>query len=248
MKQTFVISSGRTGTVFLTERLPSMYPELHAVHEPSGSRSTLVAGNIRNMVGTGTPLVRAKWRRELDARLGALPDHAHYLEVNPMLIPVTDLLREIEPLHLVHLARHPRSWTQSIRTFKASTKFRPFIDFLPMSTPYPVPRPRGWMTTDQVHKALWQWRYSNEQILELRPHASRYLRLKYEDLFSREIGLRNATLARLLEFLELEPCSDPEPLYASGPANPKPAGEPVEVPEASIREICGDMMQELGYP
>lgn len=247
MKQTFAISSGRTGTVFLTERLPTLYPELHAVHEPLGSRSTLVAGNVRNLLGRGSRLVRAKWRRELDARLAELPPDAHYLEVNPMLIPVVDLLEEIRPLRLIHLTRHPRSWTQSIRTFKASTKYRPFIDHLPLSTPYPAPRPPGWLSTDQVHKALWRWRYSNEQILRLAPHAERYLHLRYEDLFSKDVAVRDAALAKLLEALELAPCADPTPLYASGRANPAPPGERVEVPEASIASICGHLLEPLGY-
>ena len=32
---TFVLSAGRTGTVFLTHTLPAHVPELHAVHAPS---------------------------------------------------------------------------------------------------------------------------------------------------------------------------------------------------------------------
>ncbi|TNE89609.1 MAG: hypothetical protein EP330_10585 [Deltaproteobacteria bacterium] len=245
--RTFAISSGRTGTVFLTERLPALYPQLHAVHEPPGSRSTLVAGNLRNLVGRGSRLLRAKWRLELERRLAEVPSGAHYLEVNPMLVPVTDLLAEVEPLRLVHLTRHPRSWTQSIRTFKASSRFRPVIDFLPLANPYPTPRPEGWLGTDQVHKALWRWRYGNEQILALAPNAERYLHLRYEDLFAEDVGQRDATLAKLLDFLELPPCDDPAPLYASGRANPAPPGARVEVPEESIAAICGSLMAQLGY-
>lgn len=247
MTPIFVLSSGRTGTVFLTRTLPTHFPRLHAVHEPLGSRSTLMMANARNVIGVGRRAVRAKFRRELTARLDALPDGKQYVEVNPMLCSLTPCLAELPgPLNLIHLTREPGSWVRSMRAFRASGIRRHLIDWVPFANPYPAPRPEGWLSLSRVDRALWRWRYSNEQILALQPGAARYTRLRYEDLFTpgpeREPALRT-----LLAALDLPADADLEPLISAPRANPAPAAEPVHVPQESIDRICGPLLETLGY-
>lgn len=247
---TFVLSAGRTGTVFLTRTLPAHVPGLHCVHEPPGSRGTLVLGNLRNLAGSGTAAVRRRFRAGLEARLAAVPPGHRYVEINPMLCPVTDLVAELaaeRPVALVHLVREPASWVRSIRAFRASGRWRHVIDHLPLGTPFPVPRPRGWLATDQTSRALWRWRYCNEQILALHERVGRSTVVRHEDLFAADADARRVALLRLLEGLGVPAPAALDPLLDAPPANPAPAAAPVDVDPADVQRICGPVMAALGY-
>ena len=62
----FVLSAGRTGTVFLSRVLDSKLGGLRCVHEPRPSRLTLMMGNLRNRTGIGTKLIHGIFRRALE--------------------------------------------------------------------------------------------------------------------------------------------------------------------------------------
>ncbi|MCA9567830.1 MAG: hypothetical protein KC656_08305 [Myxococcales bacterium] len=245
----FILSSGRTGTVFVTRALERHLPGVVSVHEPRGSRTNLVLSNVRNLVGPGTEVVRTRFREGLQRRLDALPAGTLYVEVNPMLVALTDILAdEVEPLHLVHLTRDPTDWVRSIRKFRASTKFRPFIDHAPFANPYPSPRPDGWWRASRVERALWRWRYSNERILAIRDRAASYVHLRYEDLFADDRDLQLATLGAAVRTLGVDDDVDGSWLDTSVRENPAPPGERVDVDPALVERICGPLARELGYP
>ena len=136
----YIISAGRTGTVFLESFFNLHCPGVTAVHEPAPSRQHLMLANLRNEWGIGGSLLSWHFQKSrlarLEARSGA------YVEINPHLCPFTDLLPDpLRPLRVVHMVREPSSWTASMLGFKASTSFRDVIDYIPFATPYPVPRP-----------------------------------------------------------------------------------------------------------
>lgn len=244
----FVLSAGRTGTVFLTRTLPRHCPELHTVHEPEGSRSNLALANLRNLVGLGSQPLAWRLRRDLDRRRAAVPANKVAVEVNPMLCPLTDLLPSLEgDLRVVHMVRHPETWVQSIRAFKASPRFRGIIDLVPLTTPYPVPRPPGWLRTDQVTRALHRWTYCNAQILAIEAQCVAYTLIRYEDLFGGPGPQRDDTLRRLVELLGVAMPDDPERLFEAGRVNPAPPGDRVQVDGEAMARICGPLMRRFGY-
>jgi hypothetical protein len=242
----FVLSAGRTGTVFLTHTLPERFPRLVCHHEPPGSRSNLVFANARNLTGLGTRLLRARFRAGLERRLAGVPSGSTYVEVNPMLCPLADLVGELPDLRVIHLVREPASWVRSIRAFRASERFRPLIDHLPLATPFPAPRPPGWSRLDPVCQALWRWRYCNERILALEDVAARYDRFRYEDLFQAGPA-QAASLRGLLAALDLQ-TTDLDGLIDRSPRNPAPDVDPVHVPDDAVASICGELAAQLGYP
>lgn len=173
-----------------------------------------------------------------------------YVEINPMLCPVTDLLSELAiPLNVVHQIRDPRTWTASIERFKASGVWRHTIDYIPFATPYPCPRPRGWRKLDMTQRTLWRWRYCNEQILKIKPACHRYSLVKYEDMFCNDESTRRSALANVLETLHLESqvninSRDVDTRINASPSNP--SGN--ELPDESlVKSICGDLLTEFGY-
>src|SRR6056297_795110 len=138
----YVLSAGRTGTMFL-ERLVQTYCEGVTVkHEPSPSRRLLLLGNLRNDTGLLSGVVgRMAARHRVRRHDGPNP----FIEINPFLCPVTDLLPQPgRPLRVVHMVRAPGDWARSIVTFKASDRYRALVDWVPFAKPYPAPRPEGW--------------------------------------------------------------------------------------------------------
>lgn len=244
----FILSAGRTGTVFITRAIEAHLPGVVSVHEPRGSRTALVLANTRNLVGVGTPVVRRLFVERLQRRLDRLPAGTRYVEVNPMLVSLTDVLADaIRPLRLVHLTRDPTDWVRSIRKFKASTKFRHVIDYAPFANPYPSPRPPGWLSASRIERALWRWRYSNEQILAIQPRCTSYVRCRYEDLFAADRELQLETLRTIVAGLGIDDAVGGDWLDTSVRANPAPSGERVEVPAELVERICGPLARQLGY-
>lgn len=244
----FVLSSGRTGTVFLTRTLGEHMPEVTCLHEPAGSRGGLMLGNVRNLLGVGTPLVRAWHRAAERTRHGAVPSGHRLVELNPMLCPILDLVAERPgPLRVVHMVRDPRTWVPSIRTFKASGFRRHLIDHVPFANPYPAPRPAGWWRMSQTHKALWRWRYCNAQIAQLAPRCERYAVVRYEDLFSPEPQVRVAAVQAALTVLELPTEGVADWFSTEARHNPSPRPPTVSVAEADVQRICGPWLGRFGY-
>ncbi len=248
MTPILVLSAGRTGTVFLTRTLPDLFPQLVAMHEPAGSRTTLMLGNARNWSGAGTLLLRRRLRRQLSERWSGLQPGQIGLEVNPMLCPVAELLPElVQPLRVVHLVRHPASWVRSIRTFRASTRFRNVIDHVPFANPYPSPRPPGWWRANRVERALHRWVYCNEQILSLQPVADAYALVRYEDLFGGPSVARTQAVSQLFGVIGLDPPADEGVLFERERANPSPRSSAIEVPDKDVKRVCGSLTTALGY-
>ena len=246
----FVLSAGRTGTVFLSRILDSKLGGLRCVHEPRPSRLTLMMGNLRNRTGIGTRLIHEVFRRALAKRLAHLSPGDRYVEINPMLCPITDVLVALDaPLRVVHLVRDPRTWVRSIRSFKASGLRRHVIDYVPIATPFPPSRPRGWRHLDASQKALWRWRFCNEQILKLRSSSDAYACVRYEDLLGDDAALQQSALRRILRCLELETPENVPWFDTQTRLNPAPStlSSEVEVEEAAVQSICGPLLSEFGY-
>jgi hypothetical protein len=240
----FVLSSGRTGTVHLTKALASALKGVHAVHEPAGARSQLMLANAANLAGGHRRGLRWLFRRGLKERTAELASGDTYVEVNPMLCAHTDLVAELpEPFSLVHAVRDPRTWVPSIRKFRAAGIRRHLIDYTPFANPYPVPRPPGWLAMPRDERALWRWRYCNEQILALRPHARRFAQIRYEDLFG---DPAEQTIRTVLSTMGL-PSDDVSWFDTSTRTNPAPEGARIEVSEEDVQRICGDLLSQFGY-
>jgi len=245
----FILSSGRTGTVFLAYRLAARFPHLVCVHEPSPSRLELLLANFRNRYGAGHALLQSIFVTARKRRLAQLTPGQIYLEINPLLCPLTDLVERIHPLHVIHIIREPVSWATSIINFKAAGWRKFIIDYLPLAKPYPFPHPSGWQTMSEFERALWRWRYCNENILRLQPACKHYVRIRYEDLFTENRDQQAETLGLLLDGLDLNPCGDLSWLQAQQRINA--SRQDIAFASATtsphVHSICGDLMSQFGY-
>lgn len=241
----YVLSAGRTGTVFLEHFLNRHFPGVTAEHEPRVTRTQMMLANLRNDTGFGGTLL-ARWFTAARARREAAAP-GNYVELNPFLCAMTDLLPAPgRSLRVVHMVRDPADWSLSMTSFKASKAFRPFIDLVPFAKPYPSPRPADWTALDAYEKGLWRWNWCNSRIAALRPLCAAYVVVRYEDLFSGDEDRARDELRRIRTALAL---ADPGPLDLSDmrrKVNPRPETGLSADREAAAR-ICGALARDHGY-
>ncbi len=241
----YVLSAGRTGTVFLENFLNTHLSDVTAVHEPRETRTQMMLANLRNDWGVGYDFLEKLFRTSRQKREAAV--HGTYVELNPFLCAMTDLLPVPgRNLHVVHMVRDPASWAQSLVSFKASDKFRPLIDFVPFAKPYPSPRPDGWGKQSEYERALWRWRWCNERIEAIRSLCHSYTVIRYEDLFSEDPGEAQATIGVICATLGLQHLGQIDRDEMNRRVNAKPPSA-VGVDKAAAKRICGDLAGGYGY-
>lgn len=244
----FVLSAGRTGTVALATRLGELLPNTVVVHEPPPARVELLIGNLRNDTGFGADLARWLFLRTRRRRLERLPAGSGYVEINPLLCPIIDLLPALMvPFNVVHMVRQPAAWSQSITAFGASARYRAVIDFIPFAKPYPNPRPQGWRGMTEIERALWRWRVCNERILALRPQCAAYALVRYEDVFSSDPGRRAEAFGKVLRLMPGNPTSRMASIDPSERHNPRPNAKVAALTPEIVRMVCGDLAGQFGY-
>lgn len=246
----FILSAGRTGTVWLAQTLGVKFDDVQFVHEPPPARTELMLGNMRNRLGIGRNFLRKRFLSTREKRVARLLPGNSYVEINPMLCPITDLLGELSmPLNVVHQVRDPRTWTTSILRFKAAGFRRHLIDYIPFATPYPCPRPPGWRKLGPVERTLWRWRYCNEQILKIKPKCDRFALVKYEDIFSDDQAIRHVAMVQILETLRVPPNIDFSSHVIENRINTSQRENSSEqLPDESVvQSICGKLLSQFGY-
>ena len=240
----YILSAGRTGTMFLEAFLNTQCGNVIAVHEPSPTREQMMLANLRNDWGIGKRLLAWHFQK---CRLRRDASHSKtYVEINPFLCAMTDLLPDpARDLRIVHMVRDPASWAVSMTAFKASTKFRHVIDYVPFAKPYPSPRPKGWSRLPEIEKALWRWTWCNSRIMKLKALTPHYCVVRYEDLFASG-GARSAILSDVVKTLDLDYAGTFDAAPFSERRNPAPGTVAPPSPEAVAR-ICGPLAKGLGY-
>ncbi len=240
----YILSAGRTGTVFLEKLIKTHCSDVIAEHEPSPSRYLMMLGNLRNDTGWLTRTTRRFAQKHRDT-LHCAPQQ--YIEINPFLCPVTDLLADTNrPLRIVHMLREPGAWAHSMTTFKASTKYRHIIDFVPWAKPFPAPRPDNWSRLSPFEKSLHRWNWCNERIAALAPLADSYVQIRSEDMFSKDADIQRSTLQSISDTLDLGLPSDISQDELNTKVNPAPNG--IDLRDAKAEKaICGAVASKFGY-
>lgn len=241
----YVLSAGRTGTVFLAGLL-SKQPGIAAAHEPDSSRYQMMLANLRNDWGIGGTALKMIFERARRRRIAAAAGRI-YVEINPFLCPMTDMLPKAgHALRIVHIVRDPATWAVSIIAHKASIKYRSLIDYVPFGKPYPVPRPPEWGNLDTYKRALWRWNWCNQQICQLRRESDAFSVVRYEDLFADHESDRSAALRTIAQTLSLPSSTmdGDQPMYERANAS---SGAPGNIDRLAAQQICGNMARTYGY-
>ncbi len=176
------------------------------------------------------------------------------IEINPFLHPLAPVLHElVRPLRVVHLVRDPRDWIRSMANFGAAGWRRHVIEFVPFArTVHPEARSR-WRSLDTISRFAWRWRLANEQLRASGAHAEHYCLIRYEDLFSEERSLAQATARRLFDSMPPRDSGGELDANRERRVNPSRGGKvgpwqhwPRET-QQRVMEICAPLLAPMGY-
>ena len=249
----FLLSPGRTGTTFLYRVLPKLVPEVRIVQEPPHSRAILILGNAAMagiMPSSAAIGVFLAARRRQAATLRA--GHCR-LEINPLLLPITDRLPELaEGLRVIQMVRDPRDWIVSIANFGAAGWRRPMDGWPFTHTIHPLVR-RDWSRLDVIRRGAWRWRFAYEQIGRCLEGAADSTTVRYEDLFAADEELRLRSIQQIISIVSPETRVDPAEVPWDdriNPSAPRGVSEWHRWSPDTQREvdaICADLMEHFGY-
>lgn len=241
MQRIFILSTGRTGTLYFSRVLRASNPELVAHHETRGSRALNFLGNMELTGLPVTGLLRKVWKNSFDQSVSKT------LESNNMIwaaLYIADDVREAGSV--VHIVRDPRTYVTShlqlakTRWKSALANWMPFwqpVSLIKVLSPHGVFR-----------RYCNVWQYKNDFIRKKYANRS-YCCLRYEDIFSENRAVRQTAWRELAENTGLL-CPDDlgfgiEKVNASPPG---PHWHSWSKYKSSILEsICGDLAREYGY-
>lgn len=247
----FVLSTGRTGTVFLTKTLTELFPDILTVHEPGMSRYQYLLGNFCKQWPRVTPLLNSwYWSGRRSIHGDSADDKQGYIEINPFLCSFVGVLTELDqPLRIVHIVRHPYSWIPSMLRFKAKGWRRNIINHLPYNHP-----PVAMQGQNQVERLAWRWKAYNQAIASLQHSAASYTLVRFEDLFSGDSNVATTAFRKILTTIELNDI-DPNRVDLSTKVNASPGAratvsldtliEPQQLER--VRTIVAPVAEQLGY-
>ena len=237
---TFVIASGRSGTLFLASLLKSD-PLCHVYHEPVQFEE--IAHLRALMRPDSTESYLNKFRR-YDIQNRILRDNCQkYVEVNGYLrLHAADLKKTFPNCRIIHLVRDPRNVVRSHMNRSVLTDEHP-IYHQKMKNPPPLTNDE-WRHMTRFEKLSWLWQYENRK---MRNQACKTVRFEsiltdfnyFEQHFIQELQL-NINRPVWQQFVSVQ--INPSKTYFF-PSYPKWSDEL----KKSFNQICGPEMDELGY-
>lgn len=248
----FILSAGRTGTTFLGKVLPPLLPDVAFLQEPPGSRRLFMVSNALSAAGPdGLPV---RWYRRLcRQRLDALGPGRKLVEINPFLVPIAHHLPTVvAPLDAVHMVRHPFGWIESMATFKAYGWRRRLVEHIPFA----LTRHRAadrWGDLSDLERWAWRWRLAVETNGAACAAARTTALVRYEDLFSPDIAVRQKTLDTILGIVAPGQHVDAARIAWDNSVNPAPtrseagaASWPSDI-RRRVADIVGPLARAHGY-
>jgi len=250
----FITGTGRTATTYLSKYFQANVPGCLSVHEPS--RKIKIYSN-RFVAGRASEArmrqVLGAWRRNVDRQMSAVGAEL-FFQVDPWVYGFTGLLDEVfDAPHVVHLVRHPYTYVSShlnriYRDAWISFVKRRLIPYWLLRGDQAGDYARSqWRGLAHEQQMAWYWVKCNGFVDENAGRVSRFMRVRFEDLFDAEAR----GLERIMEFCGVEalPPQRRKDDIDRNTAAMKFAGVadwPAPV-RRGVQEMCQPLMEKFGY-
>src|SRR5262245_52521536 len=112
-----IVSTGRTGTIFLSRLFGDLYPQVASYHERGLSRPIQILTNLHYAHLFPVSGLKAAWRLLKGREIGTCKKPFH-MDANCFLYGLAALAPELYPgLKVIHIVRDPRAYTASHLNF-----------------------------------------------------------------------------------------------------------------------------------
>lgn len=200
ISNTFILSTGRTGTMFLSDYFTLSGPKVLSLHEPPPSRMFIP---LTNMLYAGKMSeqkyveIYLKRRKQV---LHELKNHSHYIESNNFIwAGAKAFLNCIPNTKIIHVIRHPQLYVLSHLNFGfwkfPKNLIRKFDAYMLKHGTHSIDR------NNPIAHLFCRWIIINTFLSEL-DDDQRYVRLKFEEVT--DSNKQANQLNDLSDFLNLE--------------------------------------------
>jgi hypothetical protein len=250
-----IISTGRTGTIFLSRLFGDLYPQVSSYHERGASRPIQILTNLHFAHLFPKSGLKHAWRLLKGREIETCKKPFH-MDANCFLYGLVALAPELYPdLKVIHIVRDPRTYLTSHLNFSRQ-KGTSFIGnyLVPFWQPNPflvgeIPWSR-FFRLSRFERYCWIWDFKNRVMASLEDTSTSYLRIRFEDIF----GAKNpgGVFAQITNFIGLPSIKEiddrfREPVNAATKTvfddwhawSPKLC--------AQLQSVCGERMKRFGY-
>ncbi|MCL4269039.1 MAG: sulfotransferase domain-containing protein [Anaerolineales bacterium] len=249
-----IVSTGRTGTIFLARLFSDLYPMVASYHERGNSRPIQILTNLYFSHLLPLRVLRSAWKYLKGQEIAGCEKDFH-IDANNFLYGLAALAPDLYPnLKVLHIVRDPRDYVTSQLNFSRQ-KHTSFIGnyLVPFWQPNPflvgeLPMTQAF-NFSRFQKYCWVWDFKNRIISRLEGYTLPYLCIRFEDLFEKD---PETTFKQITDFIGLPPVKDIRRRF-SEPAN---SSKSTFFPEwhnwsprqaAQLDTLCGKQMRRYGY-
>ncbi|MBI5824352.1 MAG: sulfotransferase [Chloroflexi bacterium] len=249
-----IVSTGRTGTIFLSRLFADLYPDSASYHERGPSRVIQILTNLHFAHLFPKSGLKASWKMLKGNEIKTCKAKFH-IDANNFLYGLASLAPELYPnLRVLHIVRDPRAYVTSQLNFSHQKRTSFIGNYLvPFWQPNPflvgeIPLRRAFGFT-RFEKYCWVWSFKNRVMAKLENSTTPYLRVRFEDLFAAN---HEEIFAKITDFIGLPRAMDIHRRFDI-PAN---TSKPTFFPEwqdwtpkqaAQLQSLCGGQMDIYGY-
>jgi len=249
-----IISTGRTGAIFLARLFADLYPSTASYHERGNSRPIQIATNLHFSHLFPKSGVKAAWKIFKGNEIKNCEKDFH-IDANNFLYGLAAFAPELYPnLKVLHIVRDPRGYVTSQLNFSRQKQTSFIGNYL---VPFWQPNPFlvGELPITQAfnfsrfQKYCWVWDFKNRVMSGLEGSATPYLCVRFEDLFGEKV---ETVFKKITDFFGLPPAEKiserfREPANTSKPTffhewqdwTPQQANQ--------LHALCGKQMGKHGY-
>lgn len=193
-----ILSTGRTGTKFVSNLFKNSCPDLEVRHQQAESRYLNVLGNIASS---------PRFVNNFSSFLKKIEQNDQLLILDPLQsMYYYSILRSgnyDQSIKIIHLIRDPRDFVTSFMNWKRISLKRSFLHHV-----FPLWQPNPWISGNasitewtrmsKFEHFCWVWYHKNQLFADLKSSHD-YLLVKFEDLIDPEKGLD--TIHELLQHI-----------------------------------------------
>ena len=250
-----IVSTGRTGTIFLSRLFADLYPDSASYHERGPSRAIQILTNLHFSHLFPKAGLKFAWKILKGNEIPSCEKKFH-IDANNFLYGLSSLAPELYPkLRVLHIVRDPRTYVTSQLNFSRQKRTSFVGNYLvPFWQPNPflvgeLPLHKAFGFT-RFEKYCWVWDFKNRIMQKLENSSTPYKRIRFEDLF--ETYNPEELFQEITDFLGLPRSENIRGKFLE-PAN---TSKPTFFPEwhnwtpqqaAQLQSLCGEQMNAYGY-
>jgi len=260
VKTLFIVSSGRTGTQFMSRFFADNFEKIKSVHEPKPDLFAI--GTKKFIENRSKSSILTSIKNARLAHLESAVEHGcdFYIESNPNLTYVLDEVQELYPnSKFVFISRNPTDTVRSMYSKSPDSSgvmlFYGSNDHRRRLRSSDLPNDKWnlhWHSFSRFQRICWHWQFANGKALDFCRRNENCLQVKFEDIFLSDNAEVLNQIIRFLGIKDLQkrPLS-PELIHKKLNTNPKqllPSRESWSENELlQFAELTSKVSLELGY-